>query len=80
MNEAEIFEKVKSMVIEKLGKDEREVTREVSFKDLGADSLDVMELITAFENEFWFEVESKDEDKLKTIDGAVKYILRRKSA
>lgn len=80
MNEAEIFEKVKSIIIKKLGVDEREVSQEKSLKDLGADSLDTVELIMTIEEAFGLEISDEEAEQIKTVGDAVKYILGRKSA
>lgn len=67
------FEKVRDAVVEQLGVEAREVTPEVSFVDLGADSLDTAELILAFENAFDLEIPREDETKLLTVQGVVNY-------
>ncbi|HHW11681.1 MAG TPA: acyl carrier protein [Firmicutes bacterium] len=70
-----IFEKVKEIVVEQLGVDEEEVTMEASFvDDLGADSLDIVELIMAFEEAFETEIPDEDAEKIVTVGDAVKYI------
>ncbi|NLM37822.1 MAG: acyl carrier protein [Firmicutes bacterium] len=70
-----IFEKVKEIVVEQLGVDEEEVTLEASFvDDLGADSLDIVELIMAFEEAFETEIPDEDAEKIVTVGDAVKYI------
>ena len=76
MNRLEkIFEKVKEIVVEQLGVDEEEVTLEASFvDDLGADSLDIVELIMAFEEAFETEIPDEDAEKIVTVGDAVKYI------
>ena len=68
------FEKVKSIIVDKLGCDEKEVKEEASFADLGADSLDSVELIMAFEEEFGLEIPDEDAEKIKTVGDAMKYI------
>lgn len=79
MNEAEIFEKVKSIVIDKLNVDEAEVTMEASFiDDLGADSLDVMELVEEIEEAFDITVKEEDLDGFRTVGDAVNYIKEAK--
>ena len=70
-----VADKVKSIIVEQLGVDEEEVTSDASFvEDLGADSLDTVELVMAFEEEF--EIESPDEDaeKITRVKDAVEYI------
>jgi len=69
-----IFEKVKAIVTEQLGVDAEEVTLETSFDDLNADSLDVVELIMALEEEFDIEIPDEDAEKIKTVGDAVNYI------
>ncbi|HYF95618.1 MAG TPA: acyl carrier protein [Symbiobacteriaceae bacterium] len=74
-----IFEKVKAIIVDQLGVEEEEVTLEASFiEDLGADSLDIVELIMALEEEFEIEVPDEDAEKLLTVEAAVKYIMERK--
>src|SRR6185295_20308865 len=71
----EITEKVKSIVTEQLGVDAEEVTEEASFiEDLGADSLDTVELVMAFEEEFGIVIPDEDDDKIRTVGEAIKYI------
>ena len=75
MNRAEVLEKVKAVVVEQLGVSEEEVTEEVSFiDDLGADSLDTVELVMALEEEFDTEIADEDAEKLTTIGKTVDYI------
>lgn len=70
-----IFEKVKDIIVEQLGVDESEVTMEASFiDDLGADSLDIVELIMALEEEFDLEIPDKEAEKIVTVGDAVEYI------
>lgn len=69
------FEKVKSVVVEQLGADESAVTMEASFvDDLGADSLDIVELIMGLETEFDIEIPDEDAEKIQTVGDAVNYI------
>lgn len=69
------LEDVKKIVADQLGADESEVTAEASFiDDLGADSLDIVELVMALEEEFSLEIPDEDAEKIKTINDAVKYI------
>jgi acyl carrier protein len=75
---ASIFERVKNIIVEQLGVDEDEVTPEASFvEDLGADSLDIVELVMAFEEEFDLEIPDEDAEKIRTVGDAVKYIQER---
>lgn len=69
-----IFEKVKTLVAEQLGVDAADITIETSFDDLNADSLDVVELIMALEEEFDIEIPDEDAEKIKTVGDAVDYI------
>jgi len=70
-----VAEKVKSIIVEQLGVDEEEVTPDASFvDDLGADSLDVVELVMAFEEEFGVEIPDDDADKLARVREAIAYI------
>lgn len=69
-----IFEKVKAIVAEQLGVEAEDVTLETSFDDLNADSLDVVELIMALEEEFDIEIPDEDAEKIKTVGDAVEYI------
>ena len=69
------FEKVKSIVVDQLGVTEEEVAMESTFiDDLGADSLDVVELIMAFEEEFDIEIPDEDAEKITSVGDAVNYI------
>jgi acyl carrier protein len=72
---AALQEKVKQIVVEQLGVDEAEVTPSASFvDDLGADSLDQVELIMAFEEAFDMEIPDEDAEKIKTVQDAIDYI------
>lgn len=69
------FERVKELVVEQLGVDADEVTMEASFvDDLGADSLDIVELVMAFEEEFDIEIPDEDAEKIQTVGDAVDYL------
>ena len=69
------LEKVKKIIVEQLGVDEEEVTEKASFvDDLGADSLDTVELVMAFEEEFDIEIPDEDAEKITTVQDAVTYI------
>ena len=75
MNQEEIFEKVKKIIVEQLGVAETSVTMEASFiDDLGADSLDIVELIMALEEEFDMEIPDEDAEKIVTVSDIVDYI------
>jgi acyl carrier protein len=69
------FEKVKEIIVEQLGVDEKDVVMEASFiDDLGADSLDIVELIMALEEAFDLEIPDKDAEKIQSVGDAVEYI------
>jgi acyl carrier protein len=69
------FDKVKKIIVEQLGVDESEVTPEASITDdLGADSLDQVELVMAFETEFNIDIPDEEAEKIKTVGDAVKRI------
>ncbi len=71
----EIFEKVKKIVVENLSCDASKVTMEASFiEDLGADSLDQVELVMAFEEDFGIEIPDEAAEKITTVGAAVEYI------
>jgi acyl carrier protein len=73
------FDKVKEIVVEQLGVDEADVSLDSTFiDDLGADSLDIVELIMAFEEEFNIEIPDEAAEKIKTVRDAVEYIDREK--
>lgn len=70
-----MFEKIKAMVVNNLGVDEAQVTMTASFKDdLGADSLDLFELVMALEEEFSVEIPTEDLEKMTNIEDVMKYI------
>ena len=71
----DVADKVKKMVVDHLGVDESEVTEEANFiDDLGADSLDTVELVMAFEEEFGSEISDSDAEKILTVGDAIKFI------
>lgn len=75
MNQDEIFDKVKEIIIEQLGVPENSINLEASFiDDLGADSLDIVELIMALEEEFDLEIPDSDAEKVVTVGDVVDYI------
>ncbi|HEX7238627.1 MAG TPA: acyl carrier protein [Longimicrobiaceae bacterium] len=72
---ADIEQKVRDIIINELGVDADKVTPEASFvEDLGADSLDTVELVMAFEEEFGMEIPDEAAEKLQTVGDAIKYI------
>ena len=69
------FDKVKDIIVDRLGVDAEKVTPEASFKDdLGADSLDIAELVMELEDEFDMEIPDEEAEKINTAGDAVKYI------
>lgn len=69
------YEKIKGLISEQLGIDENDITIESSFiEDLGADSLDIVELVMALEEEFDIVIPDEDAEKIRTVGEAVKYI------
>jgi acyl carrier protein len=74
---ADIEAKVKDIIINELGVEAEKVTPEASFvDDLGADSLDTVELVMAFEEEFGIEIPDEDAEKLQTVGDAIDYIKK----
>ena len=72
---ASVEEKVKSIIVDQLGVNETEVTGSASFvDDLGADSLDIIELVMAFEEAFGIEIPDEDAEKIKTVQDAIQYV------
>ena len=70
-----VFERVKNIIVEQLGVDPTDVTLDASFReDLEADSLDLVELIMAFEEEFEGEISDEDAQKITTVGQAVEYL------
>ena len=79
MTKNEIEKVVKEVVVEQLGVDAGEVTENASFvDDLGADSLDTVELVMAFEEKFGLEIPDDDAEKIRTVGDAVTYISSKK--
>ena len=69
------FDKIKDVIIDKLGVDEAAITEEAHFvNDLGADSLDTVELIMEFEEEFGIEIPDEEAENITTVTNAIKYI------
>jgi len=72
---ASVADDVKAIIVEQLGVDEAEVTATASFvEDLGADSLDTVELVMAFEEKFGIEIPDEDAEKITTVKDAISYI------
>ncbi len=79
MNPDAIFEKIKEVIIEQLGVEEDAVKLETSFiDDLGADSLDIVELIMALEEEFDLQIPDSEAEKIMTVNDVVEYIKNNK--
>ena len=76
MTQEEILTKIKDLVSKQLSIDEKEITPEASFiEDLGADSLDTVELIMALEEEFDIEIPDEEAEKIKSVQNVIDYIL-----
>jgi acyl carrier protein len=76
----EIAERVKSIIVEQLGVSMEEVTPKASFiEDLGADSLDIVELIMALEEEYDMEIPDEDAEKIQTVNDVISYIQEKQS-
>jgi acyl carrier protein len=74
-----VAEKVKQIIVEQLGVDENQVDPSASFvDDLGADSLDIVELVMAFEEAFDLDIPDEDAEKIKTVKDAIDYIEAKK--
>ena len=69
-----IFEKLKAIVVDKLSVDENEVTMEATFEGLGADSLDIVEIVMALEEEFGIEIPSEDLENIVTVNDIMGYL------
>ena len=79
MSEKEIFQKLKTIVVDQFGVNEENVTMEATFvDDLAADSLDIVELVMTIEEEFDLEIPDSDAEKIVTIGDVVKYIEEHK--
>lgn len=75
MVEESIEEKIKKIIVERLGVNPSEVTEQASFvNDLGADSLDTVELVMEFEDKFGIEIPDEDAEKIRTVGEAISYI------
>ena len=78
MSDNSIEEKVRSIIVDQLGVESDKVTADAKFiEDLGADSLDTVELVMAFEEEFGVEVPDEDAEKLQSVGDVIKYIEER---
>jgi acyl carrier protein len=75
MADSNVEDKVKDIIVEELGVEREKLTSEASFmEDLGADSLDTVELVMAFEKEFDIDIPDEDAEKLRTVGDAMKYL------
>lgn len=76
---SEIQDKIKQIIVEELGVDEAEVTENARFiEDLGADSLDLVELVMKFEEEFGIEIPDEDSEKIQSVRDAYAYVEQHK--
>ncbi|HEY5468268.1 MAG TPA: acyl carrier protein [Coriobacteriia bacterium] len=76
MDRDELFEKIKGVIVEQLGVDEDDVAEDASFvDDLGADSLDIVELVMALEEEFGVSIPDEQAEKIKIVGDAVDFIV-----
>jgi acyl carrier protein len=77
----DIEQRVKAIIVEKLGVDESDINRDASFtNDLGADSLDTVELIMEFEKEFDMTIPDEDAEQMATVGDAIDYVMEKKGA
>ncbi len=77
MEHDEILDKVRGVIVDQLGVDEDVVTEDASFiDDLGADSLDIVELVMALEEEFGISIPDEEAESIKTVGDAVSYIVK----
>ncbi len=78
---ADIEARVRDIIVNELGVEPSKVTREASFvEDLGADSLDTVELVMAFEEEFGIEIPDEDAEKMERVGDAIKYLEEKEGA
>jgi len=76
----EVTERVKAIIVDQLGVSAEEVTPEASFiEDLGADSLDIVELIMALEDEYDMEIPDQDAEKIQTVNDVISYVAARQA-
>ncbi|WP_347298322.1 acyl carrier protein [Dolosigranulum savutiense] len=76
MNEQQIFDKIRTIIVDQLGVDEEKITRDTTFQDdLGADSLEIVELVMEMEDQFGREIPDEDAENLTTVGKAVDYVL-----
>ena len=78
---ADLAEKVKDIIVEELGVEREKLTEDASFmEDLGADSLDTVELVMAFEKEFNIDIPDEDAEKMRTVGDAMNYLREKVNA
>lgn len=76
MNEQQVFDKIRTIIVDQLGVDEDKITRDTTFQDdLGADSLEIVELVMEMEDQFGREIPDEDAEKLTTVGKAVDYVM-----
>lgn len=76
MDEQQVFEKIQMIIADQLGVDKHKITRETTFQsDLGADSLEIVELVMAMEDQFSHEIPDEDAEHITTVGKAVDYVL-----
>ena len=77
-NATQVEAKIRAIIADKLGVEESEIVREASFtEDLGADSLDTVELIMEFEKEFNISIPDEDADQIATVSNAIAYVIKK---
>ena len=76
MNEQQVFDKIRTIIVDQLGVDEDKITRDTTFQDdLGADSLEIVELVMEMEDQFGREIPDEDAENLTTVGKAVDYVM-----
>lgn len=76
MNEQQVFDKIRTIIVDQLGVDEDKITRDTTFQDdLGADSLEIVELVMEMEDKFGREIPDEDAENLTTVGKAVDYVM-----
>lgn len=76
MNEQQVFDKIRTIIVDQLGVDEDKITRDTTFQDdLGADSLEIVELVMEMEDQFGHEIPDEDAENLTTVGKAVDYVM-----
>ena len=76
MNEQQVFDEIRTIIVDQLGVDEDKITRDTTFQDdLGADSLEIVELVMEMEDQFGREIPDEDAENLTTVGKAVDYVM-----